>query len=67
MAMAGARDGDSEKGPRLLETAAPAHNFTIATEERVRAIANGPPAYVRRKRAIEDLEEGLLRVLVEHC
>jgi hypothetical protein len=33
----------------------------------VRAVASGPPAYIRRKRAIEDLEEGIVRVLVERC
>ena len=37
----------------------PPRNFTIALEDRVRALA-GPPAYMRRKRAIEDLEEKLV-------
>jgi hypothetical protein len=49
------------------ETAAPARNFTISTEDRVRAIAGGPPAYMRRKRAIEDLERIIVRALVERC
>jgi hypothetical protein len=38
----------------------PARNFTITLQDRVRA-AGGPPAYMRRKRTIEDLEESLLR------
>jgi hypothetical protein len=42
-----------------------ARNFTLSTEERVRAIAAGPPAHVRRLRAIEDLEEGIVRVLAQ--
>jgi hypothetical protein len=49
------------------DTAAPQRNFTLTTEERVRAAAAGPPAFIRRLRAIEDLEEGIVRVLVERC
>jgi hypothetical protein len=45
-------------------TAAPQRNFTLPTEERVRALVSGPPAFVRRLRAIEDLEEAILRALV---
>jgi hypothetical protein len=37
----------------------PPRNFSLSLEERVRALA-GPPAYIRRKRAIEDLEETLV-------
>ena len=50
---------------RRVETAVPARNFTITTAERVRAIAGGPPAWVLRRRRIEDLEEWLLRDLAE--
>jgi hypothetical protein len=53
--------------PRRTETAVPARNFTLTTEDRVRAAAAGPPAYMRRLRTIEDLEEGIVRVLVELC
>lgn len=49
-----------------LDTAAPQRNFTITTEERVRAVVGGPPAFIRRLRAIEDLEEAIVRSLVEH-
>jgi hypothetical protein len=45
------------------DTAAPARNFTIATEDRVRAVVAGPPAYVRRLRAMEDLEAAIVRIL----
>ncbi|HEX8792816.1 MAG TPA: hypothetical protein VF765_17845 [Polyangiaceae bacterium] len=45
------------------ETAAPERNFTIATEERVRALVAGPPAFVRRLRVIEDLEAAIVRLL----
>jgi hypothetical protein len=41
------------------DTAAPARNFTITTAERVRALAIGVPAYVRRRKDIEDLEREL--------
>lgn len=52
---------------RRPETLDPVRNFTLTTEERVRAVAAGPPAYMRRLRAIEDLEEGIVRVLAELC
>jgi hypothetical protein len=41
-----------------------ARNFSLPTEERVRAIAAGPPAHLRRLHAIEDLEEEIVRILV---
>jgi hypothetical protein len=40
------------------ETLAPLRNFSISTADLVRA-ANGPPAFMRRKRHIEDLEASL--------
>jgi hypothetical protein len=43
----------------MEETLSPARNFTIRLEDRLRA-AGGPPAYMRRKRAIEDIEESLV-------
>jgi hypothetical protein len=49
------------------ETAAPARNFTVSVEQRLRAATGGLPAYIRRKRAIEDLRETILRELAEHC
>jgi hypothetical protein len=45
------------------ETAAPDRNFTLATEDRVRAVVAGPPAFVRRLRIIEDLEAAIVRLL----
>jgi hypothetical protein len=48
-------------------TGVPPRNFTLSTEERLRALAAGPPAFMRRLRAIEDLEEGIVRVLLERC
>jgi len=47
------------------QSAIAARNFSLPTEERVRAIAAGPPAHVRRLRAIEDLEAGIVRVLAQ--
>ncbi len=45
------------------ETAAPDRNFTLATDERVRALVAGPPAWSRRLRTIEDLEAAVVRLL----
>lgn len=39
-----------------MTTGAPLRNFTVTTEERIRALTIGPPAYALRKRHIEDLE-----------
>jgi hypothetical protein len=44
------------------ETIDPPRNFSISLSDRVRAYA-GPPAYMRRRRAIEDLEVSLLERL----
>ena len=59
--------GDERASSGSAETAAPARNFTLSAEQQVRAAAGGPPAYIRRKRAIEDLRESILCVLIEHC
>jgi hypothetical protein len=56
-----------DKPGLALETLDPARNFALSTEERVRAVAGGPPAYLRRRRAIEDATEGIVRLLVERC
>jgi hypothetical protein len=48
-----------------LQTLAPARNFTLTSEDRVRALVAGPPACLRRLRAIEDLELSLARSLTE--
>jgi hypothetical protein len=52
---ASAVQADSANAKRSLETLAPPRNFTITAADRVRA-AQGPPAYMRRKRQIEDLD-----------
>jgi hypothetical protein len=48
------------------ETAVLPRNFTVTTEERMRALAAGPPAYARRLRRIEDLEVAIVRAMVDH-
>lgn len=45
------------------DTAVAARNFTVPLEATARALVGGPPAYARRKRNIEDLEESLMRAL----
>ena len=48
---------------QLADTAAPARNFTLSLEDRLRAYAQGVPSYIRRRRRIEDLEARLIRLL----
>ena len=55
---------DSER-PTALNSADPVRNFTISTEERIRAITIGVPAWAARKRKIEDDEARLVKELVE--
>ena len=42
----------------------PARNFTITTEERVRAMTIGAPAWSTRKKDLEDKEAALLKALL---
>ncbi len=51
--------------PTALNSIDPPRNFTISTEDRVRALTIGPPAYAVRKRKIEDREVEMLDALVE--
>ena len=48
----------------MESTLAPVRNFTIRLDDRIRA-AGGPPAYMRRKRHIADLEDTFVRLLRE--
>jgi hypothetical protein len=50
----------SAPAPVVAGSAVLPRNFTVTTEERVRAIVTGVPAYVRRKRRMEDLEGELV-------
>jgi hypothetical protein len=45
-----------------LDTSLPARNFQIPLAERIRAMG-GPPAYIARKRSIEDFEAAFVRRL----
>jgi hypothetical protein len=47
----------------MADTAVLPRNFTLTADERVRAVMAGPPAYVRRRRHIEDLEGRLLAAI----
>ena len=47
----------------VADTATPTRNFTLSVADRVRALVSGPPAYIRRRRRIEDLEDRLVRLL----
>lgn len=51
--------------PTGLDSIDPARNFTVSVDERIRALAIGPPAYALRKRRIEDTEARWVDTLVE--
>lgn len=55
---------DEKERPR--ETAHLPMNFTLPIEERLRALAAGPPAFAVRRRRIEDLEAAIVRTLAQH-
>ena len=50
---------------RPVATAVLPRNFTLTTEERLRALAAGPPPFALRLRKIEDLEAAVLRSIAE--
>lgn len=54
----------SKKKLAVIDTAAPLVNFTLTTAERIKGL-HGPPAYARRKRAIEDMEDDVLAKIAE--
>ena len=54
---------DSER-PSALNSADPIRNFTLTTDERIRALTIGVPAWAARKRKIEDDEARYTRELV---
>jgi hypothetical protein len=54
-----------DKPTEERSSAAVARNFTISREEKIRALAAGPPPYALRLRRIEDLEVALVRALAE--
>jgi hypothetical protein len=48
-------------------TGAPQRNFDLPIGERIAALVAGPPAFARRLRAIEDLEDAIVRSFVEEA
>jgi hypothetical protein len=48
---------------RPVETSSPARNFTLTLQERIRALMGGPPAWMRRRRRIEDLEAEIVAMI----
>jgi hypothetical protein len=53
-----------KKKVAAIDTASPARNFSLTTAERIKGL-HGPPAYARRKRHIEDLEDAILAEIAE--
>jgi hypothetical protein len=48
-------------------TAAPQRNFDLPLDERIRSLMAGPPAFSRRLRVIEDLEETIVLSFVQEA
>lgn len=55
----------SSDRPSALNSADPVRNFTLTTEERIRALTIGVPAWAARKRKIEDDEVRYTKELVD--
>jgi hypothetical protein len=51
----------SARGTRLEASASPTRNFSLSLQDRLRALAGGPRAYMRRRRRIEDLQNEIVR------
>jgi len=52
-----------KKRAKETYSAVPARNFTLTTDDRVRALVAGPPAFAIRRRRIEDLEARIVKKL----
>lgn len=65
--MMSAMADDEEEARPKSETAVLPRNFTLTVEERLRAIAGGPPAFALRRRRIEDLEAAIVRAIVTYA
>ncbi len=48
----------------MQASASPARNFSLSLEDKLRAMAGGPRAYMRRRRRIEDLESEIVQDIV---
>lgn len=57
--------GSRNERPTAFESIDPPRNFTISTEDRVRALSIGAPAYAERKRRIEDAEAAWINILLD--
>lgn len=56
-------DRDASDRTSALNGADPPRNFTLSTEERIRALTIGVPSYAERKKHIEDREAGYQKKL----
>lgn len=54
-----------DRSPTACSSADPIRNFTLTTDERIRALTIGVPAWAARKRKIEDDEARIVAELVE--
>lgn len=62
--MTGAKPKKALEPPTAFNSVDPPRNFTLGTDERIRALTIGAPAYAIRKRKIEDNEERWVATLV---
>jgi hypothetical protein len=54
------RERKAQPPAKVTNTAVLPRNFTLTSDDRVRAMVAGPPFYMRRRRKIEDLEQTIL-------
>src|ERR1700722_18256883 len=54
------REKKAKRPAKVTNTAVLQRNFTLTSDDRIRAIVTGPPFYMQRRRKIEDLEQTIL-------
>ncbi len=54
------------KSPPRRDATIYQRNFSVSTAERIRALVGGPPAYMLRRRKIEDLETSIVSAIRAH-
>jgi hypothetical protein len=55
--------GMADEPKRPEETSSPVRNFTLTLQDRIRAMMGGPPAWMRRRRRIEDMEAEIVQMI----
>lgn len=56
----------TQNGDDVTGTLVGPRNFSLNTQERLRALVAGPPAFALRRRKMEDLEASIVRAISAH-